>query len=88
MQNKQPDEKVYFFDKPENVDRFLKLFYAICGLLFVMDFIIHRHTTHAWEQLPAFYAIFGFVAFVVLVLISKLMRKVLMREEDYYDVDD
>jgi len=40
---------------------------------------------HAWEALPGFYALFGFVACVVLVLIAKEMRKVLMRDEDYYD---
>jgi hypothetical protein len=88
MARKKPDEKVYLFDKPENVERLLKVFYWICGLLFVLDFVVHRHTIHDWEQLPAFYAIFGFIAFVMLVVVSKLMRKLLMRKEDYYDVDD
>ena len=88
MERKPTDGKVYFFDKPKNVDRFLMVFYVICGLLFLLDFIIHRHTMHAWEKLPGFYAIFGFVAFCMLVIVSILMRKVLMRKEDYYDVDD
>lgn len=88
MEKQKPDEKVYFLDKPENVERLLKVFYAICVLLFAADFVVHRHTIHDWEQLPGFYAIFGFVAFVMLVLVAKLMRKLLMRKEDYYDVDD
>jgi len=84
----QPGEKQHIFDKPRNVNRLLRVFYAICGLLFVLDFILHRHVYHSWENTPAFYAIFGFVACVALVLIAKEMRKVLMRKEDYYDVDE
>ena len=83
-----PDEKQHFFDKPENVNRLLRVFYAVCGLLFVLDFIIHRHASRDWEQLPGFYAIYGFVAFVVLVLVAKLLRKLVMRREDYYHVDE
>lgn len=83
-----PDEKQHIFDKPENVNRLLRGFYAVCGLLIILDFVLHRHITHSWENAPAFYAIFGFVACVVLVLIAKEMRKVLMRKEDYYDVDE
>lgn len=85
---KDPDEKLYLFDKPENVSRLLNGFYVICALLFVLDFIIHRHASRVWEGIPGFYAVFGFVAFVVLVLIATLMRKLLMRKEDYYDVDE
>lgn len=74
-----------FFDKPENINKILKVFYAICVLLVVTDFIVHRHIYHDWEKIPAFYAVYGFVGCVILVLIAKVMRKVLMREEDYYD---
>ena len=86
MSNK--DEKQYLFDKPKNVKRLLTGFYIICALLFVLDFAVHRHISHSWENLFSFYAIYGFVACVVLVLIAKEMRKVLMRKEEYYDVDE
>lgn len=78
-------EKKHLFDKPRNVDRLLKGFYVVCIVLVIVDFIVHRHTEMAWEEIPAFYAIYGFVACVVLVLLAKLMRKVVMRKEDYYD---
>lgn len=80
--NKEPQD---FFDKPENVQKMLKVFYVICGLLVVADFVVHRHIYHDWERIPAFYAIYGFVGCVVLVLIAREMRKFLMRGEDYYD---
>ena len=78
-------EKIHLFDRPENVDRLLKGFYAICILLVLADFVLHRHIGFGWEEIPAFYAIYGFVACVVLVVIAKKMRNVVMRKDDYYD---
>lgn len=74
-----------FFDKPENIQKMLNVFYVICGLLVVADFIIHRHIYHDWENIPAFYAIYGFVGCSLLVFVAKWMRTFLMRKEDYYD---
>ena len=80
-QQENPD----FFDKPENISKMLKVFYGLCVLLVVADFIVHRHIYHSWENMPAFYAVYGFVGCVALVIVAKAMRKVLMKEEDYYD---
>ena len=74
-----------FFDKPENISKMLKVFYVICAVLVAVDFVVHRHIYHDWEKIPAFYAIYGFVGCVILVLIAKEMRKFLMKGEDYYD---
>jgi hypothetical protein len=78
-------EKTHIFDRQENVDRLLRVFYVICILLALADFLVHRHIGFDWEKIPAFYALYGFVACVLLVLIAKQMRKILMRKEDYYD---
>jgi len=83
MSNEQ--EQQDFFDKPKNIGKMLKIFYALCVVLVVMDFVVHRHIYHSWENIPAFYAIYGFVGCVALVVVAKAMRKVLMKEEDYYD---
>ncbi len=83
----RPDEP-RFFDKPENVKRVLRVFYAVCGALLLLDFFIDRHVSHAWEGIWGFYAIFGFAACVILVLVAKELRKVLMRDESYYDDGD
>jgi len=32
-----------------------------------------------------FYSLYGFVACVILVLLAKEMRKLVMRDEDYYE---
>jgi len=88
MMATKPNDKEYYLDKPENVQRLLNVFYVICALLFAADFIVHRHTKIALEEFPAFYAVFGFVAFVMLVIGSIALRKLVMRKENYYDVDD
>ncbi|MCP5084409.1 MAG: hypothetical protein GY948_22190 [Alphaproteobacteria bacterium] len=78
-------DKKHIFDDPKNVQRLLNGFYAVCALLVVVDFFIHRHISLVWEKIPAFYAIYGFVACVVLVILAKVMRKGVMRGENYYD---
>jgi len=85
--NNEP-EKQYLFDKPRNVQRLMRGFYAICAVLVLADFVVHRHISTALEKIPAFYALYGFIACVVLVVIAKEMRKVLMRDEDYYEHRD
>ncbi len=85
--NMSPDtpEKLYLFDKPKNVQRLLRGFYFCCVLLVLAEFVIHRHLVHPWEGLFAFHALYGFVACVVLVLAATQLRKLLMRDENYYD---
>jgi len=81
----QSGDDIALFDNPKNVKRVLYFLYGSCVLLFALDFVIHRHTTHSWENLWGFYAIFGFIGCVVLVLVATWMRTFLMRPEDYYD---
>lgn len=78
-------KKRYLFDNPRNVKRVVRGLIAICLMLFALDAVLHRHVTHPWEELFGFYAIYGFVACVLLVLLAKEMRKLVMRAEDYYD---
>ncbi len=88
-------ERERFLDRPENVRKVLRILYAVCGFLLLLDLVdvvlrrlqLHdlRHAYRVWEGFPGFYSVFGFVACVTLVLIAKQMRRVLKREEEYYD---
>ena len=78
-------DKRHMFDNPRNVRRVVYALFAICAVTFAADFFVERYVDHPWEALFGFYAVYGFVACVVLVLVAKEMRKVLMRKEDHYD---
>ena len=89
------DNRRHVFDNPRNVKRVLWSLYAACAFWFLLDLVdivlglLHagqlRHAERSWEGFTGFYAIYGFVACGLLVLIAKELRKVLMRDEDYYD---
>jgi hypothetical protein len=79
-----PHERTWI-DDPKNVDKIVYALYAVCALLFLIDPLIHKHGPFAIEYIWGFYALYGFVGCVFLVLAAKLMRVILMRPEDYYD---
>lgn len=84
---KPSENKQYLFDNPRNVRLVIRGLLIVCALLVGLDFVLHRHSTHPLEEVFAFYAIYGFVSCVLLVLLAKEMRKLLMRDEHYYDDD-
>ena len=86
--NNHSDEQHHtsgFFYREDVIRWILRIFYAGALALFLVDFLIHRHTETNVEKIPTFYALYGFVACVVLVVIAKWMRIILIRDEDYYD---
>ncbi|MEM9601367.1 MAG: hypothetical protein AAGA11_00770 [Pseudomonadota bacterium] len=74
-----------WFDKPENVRKIIWALGIVCAALFLADFFYHKHAHFAVENVFGFYALYGFIMCVLLVLAAKLMRVFLMRDEDYYD---
>jgi membrane protein YdbS with pleckstrin-like domain len=78
--------KTHIFDKQENINRLLRIFFAVLVVLLAIEFFVHKHAYFPWEEWPEFYAIFGFVACVILVLVAKyVLRPLVKRKEDYYD---
>lgn len=78
------DSRHHVFDDPRNVRRVIRALLVACVLLAGLDLFVHRHVDHPWEGAFAFYAFYGFVACVLLVLLAKELRKLVMRDEDYY----
>lgn len=80
------EEKQGFFDKSENLKRFLNVFYVFLVVLIIVDLFIHKHPYFKFEEYPSFYGTFGFVACVLLVLAARfILRPLVMRDEKYYD---
>ena len=80
-----PEDERVWIDNPKNVDRIVYALYGMCALLLIIDVFVHKHSPFAIEYFPGFYAIYGFMACVGLVLVAKWLRKFLMRSETYYD---
>lgn len=74
------------FDNPGNVKILLALLFGGCLALLIINFFVHKHGHFSWEEWSGFYAAYGFVACVSLVLAAKfILRKIVKRSEDYYD---
>ena len=81
-------ERKYWLDEPRNVKKVVYALYAICALLFGADLFVHKHSHFDFENWFGFFALFGFVACVALVLAAKVLRVLLKRDEDYYDPEE
>jgi len=82
---KPKDEKSYWLDKPRNVD---KIYYAVLGIclaLFAADAFYEKKVHFAFEGWFGFFGLYGLIACVGLVLAAKELRKLLKRDENYYD---
>ncbi|MDF1578652.1 MAG: hypothetical protein RQ753_04905 [Desulfurivibrionaceae bacterium] len=80
------DQKKHLFDNPKNIRLVLYALFATLLLLLALEPLVDKHPYFPWEEWPGFYAIFGFVACVLLVLAAKyILRPLMKRDEGYYD---
>jgi len=79
------DGKKYWLDEPRNVTKLYRGLWAIGIGLVLLDLVVHRHAEAGFDGWFGFYGLYGFFACVALVLAAKLLRRVVMRPEDYYD---
>ena len=93
-----PNEKKRWLDEPSNVTRMWRVFLVFCGLFLLLDVVdlwgarseqeaLHfkHHAHYAPEHWFGFYPIYAFLGVTLLVVGAKLLRKLVMRKEDYYD---
>lgn len=81
----QHDEHWYRQEDPARLDRFLYPLIGISVVLLLIDLLVSKHGALAIERFWGFYGIFGLVAGLVLVLGAALLRRIVMRPEDYHD---
>ena len=86
MTSKDRDTKNYWLDNTKNVDKIWYSLVGICVISVLADFFYHKHVSHPVEDLiVGMHGWYSFIVCVFLVLCAKLLRKILMRSEDYYD---
>ena len=59
--------------------------FILAFVLLILEFFIHRHAETDVENLFFFPALYAFVVCVAIVLGGIVLRKLVMRSEDYYD---
>ena len=79
------NEKESWLDRPRSVDKIILVVAILSLALLAADFFYEKHGHYSWEEWPGFYALFGFLSFVVIDVGGKVLRKLVMRDEDYYD---
>jgi hypothetical protein len=87
-QNEQggPDAKSeWWLDRPSSVNLIIKVLIVACVLSVLADFFYHKHADYSFQEWIAFDAVFGFLAYVGLITVAKGFRRLVMRDEDYYD---
>ncbi len=65
-------------------DRAVRWLAGLCVVLLVAEFLIDRHPYVPGEGLPWFYCLVGFVAFTLIVLGAKFLRRGIRRPEGFY----
>ena len=76
-------EKKHIFDNLQNVKRILYIFFTIAAGLLLTDFFFHRHVSVEIEKFFGFYAFFGLIGSVFLVLSAKELRKIIKKTKHY-----
>lgn len=68
----------------------IRICFGLLALLVILDalpFIVDKHHVHTGvEKIPGFWAVFGLIGCIILILVSKWFGKLgIMQREDYYD---
>lgn len=79
-----------YLDEPKNIKILRILFYLSLIVVVVLEFIFikREHIEFSFEHIvefPAFHAIYGLLACILIILVSKFIGYLVMRREDYYD---
>ena len=67
---------------------FTRFLLGIAIILAILELFLHRHGVVPIEDSFMFPAIFGFLAFMLIVQVGKWLRLMIMRPEDYYEGDE
>jgi hypothetical protein len=68
---------------------FWRLYYIVLVVSLILDFYwLYRHLFHyhfSFQYLPQFFALFGLIGCMLLILIAKAMGLIIVVDENYYE---
>ena len=62
-----------------------RILLCLCTAMVILEIIVHRHVNFSWEGWPGFYGLWGFVSLLTIVILAKQLRRLIERDENYYD---
>lgn len=65
--------------------RWARALYVVCALTLIPSLFMHPHSEFGFAELPGFSALLAFVTGCVLVLVAIVVRRLIIRPEDYYE---
>lgn len=71
--------------RPKTIRILWMVFIAILVALVAAGFLVTVHPIFEFDGMPGFYAAYGFLACVLLVIVAKLLGMLIKRPDDYYD---
>jgi hypothetical protein len=80
--------KNHWLDEPRNVKRLWRGFLALLAVVVAAELLITLHPHFGIDALPAFHAVYGFVACAVMIVVAKLLGLLLKRPDTYYRAND
>lgn len=77
--------EIHWLMRPRTIRGLWVGFIAVLAATVAAGFAVDLHPHFEIERLPAFFALYGFLACVAMVVGSKLLGFLLKREDTYYD---
>ena len=75
-----------WFYKKNTIKKLRIISSALFVLILLTEFFVALHPHFDIEKIFGFYAIFGFLSCVGLIIFAKLLGFLIKRKDDYYDV--
>ncbi|MDX1625841.1 MAG: hypothetical protein R3323_04960 [Wenzhouxiangellaceae bacterium] len=81
------DSEPHWLVRPTTIRRLWWIFGAILAGTVLAQIFVHVHAYFSVDGWLGFYALYGFLSCVAMVVVAKLMGLVLKRPDDYYMIE-
>ena len=81
------EQNKHWLLRKDNIRKLWIIFIAILAMTVIAGLFVHQHQSFGIEDSFGFFAWYGFVACVGMIVFAKLLGLFIKRPEDYYEKD-
>ena len=81
------EQNKHWLLRKDNIRKLWIIFIAILAMTVIAGLFVHQHQSFGIEDSFGFFAWYGFVSCVGMIVFAKLLGLFLKRPEDYYEKD-